>query len=298
MKFRFAFIFIVLVSCIKEAKIIIPDHEPKIVVNSLFSPDTLLQVYVGLTSSMQDVPPPISNAVITVYKNGNTIGAFEYLGEGWYRSFHYPEEGADYKIEVSVPGFDMVWAESEVPLFPELIENPYAMRVGELYVAQTLRLVYDTYINFNDDPNKRNYYEIWGYNHFGANYDPELFDDPSIKMDSDLDMIYTIKSLVFTDKLFNGEEKLVKASFYGSVSPNTVWFSPLKITFQSISEDYFNYRKSLHRHLHLQNTATHVNYPVTLLFLGEPYELYSNVVGGYGVFAGFNGRLLDVERLD
>lgn len=282
-------------SCIKESNMQISNTDSQLVIGSLFSPDTLLQVYVGKTSSMNEQPNFIEDASILVTQNGQSIGVLEYLGEGWYRSNHYPEEGVKYRIEVSVPNYEQVWAESEVPINPEIVGVPYAKRVGIMNVNQTSTLVYDTYFSFLDSDIHVDYYEIFMSL---MNLDFDRIDDPSIRMDSNFDIPNVVETIVFSDVLFNGLVKDMHLPSFGSANPEDTWFSPIWLRFHSVSKEYFMYRRSLYRHIHLQNTSFYVNDPLTLLFLGEPIDLYTNIHGGTGIFAGFNSKLIYVERLD
>ena len=61
-----------------------------------------------------------------------------------------------------------------------------------------------------------------------------------------------------------------------------------KKLFKSCSLEYYQFRKSWTKHLYNQQTNASLDDPVQLLFLGDPVVLYSNVSGGYGVFAGYN----------
>ena len=142
-----------------------------------------------------------------------------------------------------------------------------------------------------DNPNKQNYYEVYfriqchetneEYFHFANGY---MSSSPILLNEDILD--YEPKSIIFSDELFNGEETNIPISFrYPCINSNSggtiASDYSLVVYFLSITEEYYLYRKSLYKHLFSQQTD---------IWNGaiEPVNMYSNVNGGYGVFAGYS----------
>jgi hypothetical protein len=291
------FLIITFTSCIKEFEAPIPELPKALTVNCLFNPDSLFKVNVSVTSSMQELPLRLNDAQIVVYKNGTPIAPFENIGNGWYLSNTYPEVDAHYRIEVSAPNFDAVWAESYVPRYPEIIGQPESKIVGLMNRFGENRLVRDLHFTFKDMNTQNNYYEFF-FDH-RPDFHVDRVSDESILNDSDLDLInrpVNSYSIYFSNSLFRGEEKT--AVLAGIISdyldiPTIGQYPYVHLKFSSVSHNYYLYRKSLSRHLNNMNRVDMYFNPLDLLFIGSPQELYTNVHGGRGVFAGYNMRQID-----
>ncbi|NLJ43797.1 MAG: DUF4249 family protein, partial [Bacteroidales bacterium] len=99
--------------------------------------------------------------------------------------------------------------------------------------------------------------------------------DPIITSTGLLD--YNPKTLIFTDKMFDGKHCSVKIYFATQAYADY----NLTITFRSVSESYYKYKERQFAYLFsLEND----------IFSGmsEPINLYSNITGGYGIFAGYS----------
>jgi hypothetical protein len=98
--------------------------------------------------------------------------------------------------------------------------------------------------------------------------------DPIITSTGLLD--YNPRTLIFTDKMFDGKHCSVKIYF----ATQSYSDYKLKINFRSVSESYYKYKEKQFAYLFsLEND----------IFSGmsEPINLYSNITGGYGIFAGY-----------
>ncbi|NMC40585.1 MAG: DUF4249 family protein, partial [Bacteroidales bacterium] len=81
----------------------------------------------------------------------------------------------------------------------------------------------------------------------------------------------------FTDKMFDGKHCSVKIYFATQAYADY----NLKITFRSVSESYYKFKERQYAYLFsLKND----------IFSGmsDPINLYSNIKGGYGIFAGYS----------
>lgn len=294
-EFLFSLSILAFTSCIKEFDTPILELPKALTVNCLFNPDSLFKVNVSVTSNMQELPLRLNDAQIVVYKNGSLIAPFENVGNGWYLSNHYPEVDAHYRIEVWAPNFDTVWAESYVPRYPEIIGQPMCKIFGIMTYEGEETLIRDLHFKFKDIDNYNNYYEFF----FSRipNFHKDRLTDQSILNESDLDAIRLTHSfsIYFTNNLFHGNEKTVILPGIGSVPTNldVIDFNVYPLNFSSCSNEYYLYRKSLYRHLNNLNRVGMYFNPLDLLFIGSPQELYTNVNGGRGVFAGYNMRRIE-----
>lgn len=296
MKFTYYFVCLVLLlstACIKEVEL---NHQPlpeKVVVNGIICPDSAFSIRVSLSHGMKEHKKLIDNATISVFENGIFVYHIPNAGNGWYKTFSSPSEGKKYKIEVSVPGFEMVHAETDIPVFPTIIDAWYE-KAGVIDAPYTSGASYyaTTTIIFQDDPAKNNYYLPGRRVNNTENFKET---DESILTESDLN--FEPNFYYFSDALFQGQKKTLILNGGGYISQmmgNLYYQQDYKHLFCIVSEEYFKGIKSWTIHKYNQNSDTSVNDPLTLLFLGDPVEMYSNVVGGYGVFAGYNFKYIPV----
>ncbi len=143
-------------------------------------------------------------------------------------------------------------------------------------------------IFFEDDPNKSNFYEVAVWTTMSPNiiwYGSCTSDDIIIKEEGNED--YYPRDLLFSDKLINGLKKEIKVNIYPPAysSPNgerAYLIDPYYtfiVHFRSISENYYKYKKTLIRHMACKDGG---------VFGCEPVEMYSNIEGGLGIFAGYS----------
>lgn len=275
---------ILIFSCEKEIILELEDQDPKLVVNCLFEPDTNFRVFVAYSEPIDSKEPEVINeASVYLQKDGSLIDTLFSEGDGWYSSSYYPQYGANYSIGVSYNS-DSVYASSYVPL-----PISYYMGTYELINDQSQNSTnphYEikyTYV-FHDGAEEQ-YYQILEGNFLQTPQNYTHISDPSILNDSEIQ--YNPGSLFFSDDLFNGDTTEIVANIIHLGGIGGVP-GPFNGTIKSLSSNYYHFIKSWVRHRFNQNTSTNIDDPFTLVFQGEPSELYSNIVGGYGIFAGYN----------
>lgn len=283
-------LIVLFASCIKKVDINYDELPRKVVVNGVICPDSAFQVRVTMSSALNESKPFVNNAIVRVYEDDIYLFDLPNTSNGWYKVWFTPSEGKNYKVEVTVPNFETVFAETTIPVFPQILEayyekvgqNPNAM--GEFEAKTT--------IIFQDDPSNKNYY-VPGRNRYM--YEQSKETDESIITESDLD--YNPSHYYFSDQMFHGNVKSLQLMGGGSILSfmgQTSFQQDHKHVFSIVSEEYFKGLKTWTIHKYNQSSDGYVNDPLTLLFLGEPIEMYSNVVGGLGVFAGYNSKEISV----
>jgi len=296
-KIYLLFLLVVGFSCIKEVDYTIQPLPQKVVVNGLFCPDSIFRIHVSLTSTTDEAPNYVSNATVEIFKENVSIGILGHTEKGWYQTGVKPTAGSNYTLKVSVPNFEQVVAKSSVPAFSQVISATY-------YITSSIpdnsdgggfdnQLNTDTKIIFVDEVAEMNFYEV-GVNRYRFEQTKET--DLSILADSELD--FNPLSYFFSDELFNGTNKnlILRKGGLAMISPNgEVYGQPTySLDFKTCSGEYYRFRKSWTKHVFNQNSDLNLNDPITLIFLGDPVEMYSNVSGGLGVFAGYNHNVLTV----
>lgn len=289
--FLFFILTIVFLSCIKKVDIKYDTLPQKIVVNGAICPDSAFQVRVSLSAALNETKQVVNNAIIRVFEDDIYLFDLPHTANGWYKVWFTPSEGKRYKVEVSVPTFETVIAETTIPVFPQILESYYE-KVGDS-PNEMGEFEAKTTIVFQDDPLLKNFY-VPGQNRYIYEQSKEM--DESILSESDLD--YNPTHYYFSDQLFDGAIKNLQMMGGGtiySLMGQLSYQQDSKHHFSIVSYEYFQGLKTWTIHKYNQSSDGYVNDPLTLLFLGEPIEMYTNVVGGLGVFAGYNSKLIPVS---
>lgn len=294
-------------ACQKE-NVDIPDTGRKIVVNGLISTDSLINVHISRSEYFTDFDTEhhsrdLDSATIRFYNENTCIDSLNHISHKvnyqyvYYKSNYWsksvrPLPGKEYKISVNRPGF------------PEAIASTTIPRLVKIERLDTSRINYYDFgfimncrIEFTDPPSEKNYYLI---NIIRVQLVPYLrhymaFDchDPVIEQKlgsssgtsgSDNIVRDHIYGYAFTDKLIEGKKYNLNFSFNGSLyhgyhgsiynqNPRTSYIYYFRLI--SITEEYYKFIQSFQ----LFNS-------VRWNPLAEPVQVYSNINGGYGIFAG------------
>ncbi len=286
---------IALESCVKEVSFEQGSVPQVLVVNSLFNPTEPLRVNVAKIAPIDDtLHNGIPDANVGLYEDGVFLANLISCGNGWYNSSNFPKANKSYSVVVSHPDYPATFAESAIPQKVKIVNANSYFR-GKLSPDQDELL--EVTIEFTDTENADNYYEVALISNYGTEYSyvVEYFSifnmyDPSVLKEGDWD--YRPNTIFFSDALFKGQLKVLNIDITGPTRWNQYYNqwepNPLNVILRSVSKEYFTMRKFWTRHLFNQTTSEHLADPLELLFLGEPIEMYTNIVGGYGVFAGYN----------
>ncbi len=113
-------------SCIKEIGLRPSATGNALVVNALFSPDSLLQVNVSQVAGiLDDGFVFIENAQVEWWEGEEQVETLPYIGNGNYRASRTPSAYLPNKIIVSAPGFTAVSAMDSIPFLPVVKDARY-----------------------------------------------------------------------------------------------------------------------------------------------------------------------------
>jgi len=309
MRILLSLFILICLGCETIIEVDAPEYDSEPVVTSFFAPDTTWSVtlHQSLGSNVRrDVTKEfIKDATVKILEGSRTVDILSYSGEGKYNSSSgvEPLEGMMYTLQIDFPVKPSIEAVSMAPLSVEIsnysIESlpPTPPVIGDQSRYQ-LRVIFS-------DRTGPNYYRIGVYQYRGVfireETDPDSvyqtiwFDDysPGWSCGYEDDVYVEVDPVngggvvgeiwcdefVVTDRLFDGKSY----SWSGitiDVSRN-FGRNELLLIISSLSEDYYEYLKSLERNEFYD--------PLT----EEPFPMYSNVNGGLGVFAGYtNTRLV------
>lgn len=243
-----------------------------------------------------------------IHSNNNIIYHENLFSQSNYWSKNiYPIPGNKYKIVVKRKGLPDAIAKTIIPnlvkinltdalrikMAPDSSYDPFANNYT-LICKDQLKCS----VEFTDPSNETNYYYLDIINSIPSIFDPQSGDDPRIfitqkKVDFEcFDPIIEEKleneKIFFSDKLINGKKcKLTfllsmlgfidpRTGIVGGYSPNMLNIkSVYYFRLHSISKEFYDYLKNLKLYRNNYNNP-----------LAEPVIVNSNIIGGYGIFAG------------
>ena len=272
----------------------IPLGQPKIVLNSVINPDSLIQA--RLTENKHTLDDNFSftiigNADVKLYENNLLIDVLSYQsGQYLLNNGFYPVPGNIYKIEAVATGYPNVFSEITMP---EIAPLPSIIEMKEIPGEFENKLEFT--LSIPDNP-ETNYYglklEVYQYE-----FDPFL--PVPAKIDSTLfpvyietsDPLFTQESysyeifLLFDDQSFSSQtgSGIVYTEFPISGNPTGIPFKQsLRISLQNLNPDYFFYLKSLFMQQRVDGDP-----------FAEPVIVYNNIENGLGIFGAYTQAVLD-----
>ena len=263
-------------SCRKVIEIDLPPADSKVVVNSFFTDGNPIKVHLSKSIGVLDnIIPECNNATIILLINNVKTDTL-YPDNGYYYSHVLAERGKNYSLIVHVPDMDSVFCEDIIPektILQNYICTDSVLIDEDGFIINELKLDFQ-------DPAGPSFYEVeLSPKDTVNNYITGLWfkknTDPVITSTGLLD--YNPKTLIFSDKMFDGKHCSLKIYFAYDWEPNF----RLKLFFRSVSESYYKYKEKQFAYLFSLDAD---------IFTGmrEPINLYSNITGGYGIFAAYS----------
>jgi len=297
-------LFLLLVCACQKENVEIPDTGRKLVINGLITTDSLLNVRISPSYFFKDIYmgwatfPEFDSADVRFYRSNTFLDSLNYSvqnnnydvypSSNYMSNNIYPLPGNEYKIIVKRTGFPDATATTIIPELVK-IEKVDTSRID----VSGSNFIMNCKIEFTDPPGEKNYYLFniikirifpwWrAYLAFDC-HDPVIEEELCSNSGSGSisSVVYDKFGFAFSDKLIDGKKYSLNVSFKGSYWYNDIYYPIPKTSYIyyfrliSITEDYFKFIQTLN----LFN-ATYMN-P-----LAEPVMVYSNVSGGYGIFAG------------
>ena len=293
---------ILIVSCKKELPFPNSDSAPFLVINSLFSPDSLLQVHISESCHVND---PLCNysfiteaEVLLRDQSGNVIANLEHQGDGFYSPADFIlNNQADYQIEVNHSNRSAT-AECQIP---KAFSCTYLGKQEEVFDG-SVAWAFD--VEIVDNPDEENYYLLEGYieildgehssgvsetNGYIEPHSAHLTNDVNAENNSiasGFDITtYALRSIFLPDDNFNGTTYQTRFA----IRDEDVLFSGFEefkahLFIKSVSKEMYEYHQSLERYRLGQHNL-----------FAEPEKIYSNIEGGLGIFAGYTQQTFTID---
>ena len=276
-------------NCTKEIEFDAQDIAPRIVVNSLFTNDSIWAAHISRSVGVLETTSytTIDDANVNIFDaNANLVTTLTHQGNGLYTSPTglTPQANQSYTIEASASGYESVNASNSIPSAVPIYQLDTVTSTnsdGETILEAT--------ITFQDPPNISNYYMLEVY--VTGTWINEWEEDTTeirepLQISCDDINVETVNRfnfggfentylyLMVKDQNFDGENYSLTFSVinYAELKDMDL-FGEIRLV--NTSEEYFNYLKSFNMY---QRT---INNP-----FATPVQVYSNVNNGMGIFAG------------
>ncbi|MBN2892851.1 MAG: DUF4249 domain-containing protein, partial [Bacteroidales bacterium] len=276
------------ISCSKIIEVDFPEQEQKLVIESLFCPDSTFRVFVSKTTGFNDSNIYfIDDATCKLYANNEFLFELQYQDSGFYAApINYkPVPGVLYKLEVSHSDLPDVWAEDSVPSEIPLFRN-FKVEDSVMYDVDAMSQ-YLSKLNFEliDNPLIKNFYELTITDRGDSTKyenDTTITSSGDTIINSCISSNYSYPEHIFgTDPVLRNENLLDFYPLFVPFSDNIItnshifeilFYQPLKTVYifdentnsninkevglyytlfvklRSVSEAYYNYRKKLILH--------------------------------------------------
>lgn len=293
-------VFIILLStilwtCRKEFIIDYPPLPAKLVVNCLFTPDSVFNIQVSKLQYVNDTTDAtIKNAEVIIYENDVFFETVLFNSESkTYKSVKKPRPGRTYFLAVEAEGFPKAVAEDKVP--DTLSIDSANVYISAYYDSWEERKLDKVELYFKNT-SEENYYEIISYTDY--NYDSTFHTysfpygitsiDPVILNEGILDQTKYLPVLSFSDKLLNENAQITFMPFLQlGTQPN---FTPDSYTIlRNISKEYYLFRKKWYKYLQTHSLVQMdgIAQLANMSFVADPTEVYTNIENGLGIFAAY-----------
>jgi hypothetical protein len=298
-KYIIFFIILFLPGCIDQISADLPAPPKVLVMNSIINPDSVFRVQVSrVASTVDSASRLLSSARVYLAAPGQSPELLRNQGRGLYASVNKPVSGIPYLLRAEADDYPLASATDTVPAAVPIREAWYSYPTGTDRNQDFLGTIV---VHFDDPALTANFYELIAYQvpyrSLKRTQDFTLDVRGNAALAAEGDAEFEPASLVFSDKLFNGQAFELRASFmpYARSLAGTVNGVPVPpavsgevyVVLRSVSRAYYQYRKSWTRHLYNQGTKSLGGSLTQLLFLGDPTRMYSNVDMGYGVVVGY-----------
>lgn len=300
--------FITFAACEERFELDTSDFSPSIVVNSIFAPDN--QWVVVLSTSRNALDPDsqtqfIDDADVKIlFSSGQIACELVYHGNGVYTSADcFPEEEKGYILTVRSEKYGIIRSESRIP------------KKAVVKDVTTSENEEDTTVRFQMEDESQGFnYFIWNL----INTVPKVAADPDQPDISTFDasnwveyikaQIEKVKTNRFRGKFSASENEFTNSTFEtefatkDEIKTGGVIFDPdtgvvdtlqsnnnsevTMLQFMTVSEELYLYFKSIEDYLKYEGSNTSAI---------EPTTVYSNIVGGQGIFAGYAVQYVPVR---
>lgn len=280
-----------------------PEHEPKLVAQGFFSPDSLWVVRVSHSVPFTASGPPelVDSATVEIRQGDRVVARPTRADTGTYVARgRGARQDRPYRVTVKAPGFPTIEGSDSLPAPPPV--TAFQTTPIEPADPSSRRQITQVSLTLDDPPDPKNYYgllvlqaRVKENRKTGqiTRMPPSLFpfrsDDPALgeSLIGDLNTEKTrYREAFFPDDPFDGTTRTLSFTIqYDAPHPdaNVVIHRGFAVALLSVSTDFYRYWETANEQSIVSNNP-----------FSEPLRVHSNMENGLGVFAGFQYRLFPV----
>lgn len=266
------------------------------VVECYFCPQEIFSLSLYNTNNIADASArtPIADALVKLFENGILIDTLTHIQECNYATQNgtKPKVGHKYSVEITVPLGGILTASDSIPLAPNITFEgvtpdayffegiPYAKQSFSIYDQLITENFYDIELLFQDDG-------MEGYSPAALASNSYIFKNEGYYPHIYVMQNSTLNNLPFRNESFKEQTESVDILYMTA----TIQFGgdpriyqpthQLVTKISSISKDLYHFKTSLI--IQVENREGN-----SLFGLIEPKNVYTNIDGGAGIFAGYN----------
>lgn len=302
-----------LISCEYDYDTSSLEYDKQVVVNSIITPDSIIKAKLYWSCNILDTLKyeGVSNFDAKIYEDDFLIFEGINLSDSIVTSLH-PKEDSKYKIEIDVPNYNKITAETYIPIAPKGNIEFIEWRCGDSYKEN---LKYRGYYHFNIDKveaieqtrailvraiaqydnrhlstpcNQLNITNAYcdQFNVLLDNYNAEYKGSaihhefyirvPYKNINTAMPLLFSVGNLIEVN-----EETTIYNEEFDVFIPDVITHSPKNLVIELInpSDEYDKYLKSAYKQFSLGSLSVP---------FGTQVAIESNIKGGLGVFAGYS----------
>ena len=280
------FAILIFCSCREQVKYDFPDFTSVPTVNSILVDGSKLKVQVSLAGKLDTTHLKlVDNAEILLYIDGIYTETLTHSEEGIYTSSVIAEKLKIYRCEVNIPGYNTITCSDSIPDPAQISNILHIDKAGKDEEGMTYPAIRFT---FENEPSKKLYFEVvirlieYGNEQLA---DLEAITDPVLLNEGLPIALFSNETITdhnytMTLNYFTGGASSING---GPLQTNRY---PLILELRSISSNYYHFVKQ--KYLYEKG-----RYPEFMAASTVAFPLYSNISGGYGIFAGYSAFKTD-----
>jgi len=272
---------LVLISCRELVQDEFQEFTPVPTVNSILAVDSIVKVHVSLAGKLDtNQLVLIDNAEVLLYVDGVYKETLTLSDKGIYSSSFVVEKLKTYRCEVSIPGYKTISCSDSIPETTIISDIIHIDKAGKDEEGMTYPAIKFTFTN---DPSEKKYFEVIirliQYRHERV-ATLETITDPVLLNEG-------LPIALFSNESIKGNNYSMTLNYFtcsaGSTNgePVQTTLFPLILEVRSVSSNYYQFVKQKY----LYEIG---RYPEFMAASTTAFPLYSNITGGYGIFAGYS----------
>ncbi len=277
------FIFLIsllLISCRDLVQDEFPDFAPVPTVNSILIADSLIKVQVSFAGKIDtNKLEEVNNALVLLTIEGVVKDTLVCSGDGNYFSSNKVDPLKLYSCDVLIPGYPKVSSSDIIPeptIIYDIVHINQAGKDSEGQIYPSVKF------SFKNDPLRNMYFQVaLRLNKYGHEREAEIIEitDPVLLNEG-------IPIPVFSNEIIQGDSYTITINYTtGSADSKGTVLYPLVLELRSVSKNYYQFLKQQY----LYERGRYPDFGSSYI----PANLFSNVNGGYGIFAGYSSTLSD-----